>query len=222
MKPRRSKPWSQDILDQALDEFMPVFVGFFIELAPEDWLSDKEALWIKALPFISIAIGRYFPDDKPWSGRADDIRTRFFAELKRQLGSPDERKEKGSKTMKSLPDEDAILKLTPSEFQNLFSWIETRVGEKNKVRIFLKRLTLRELKTFVALQDEEKTQYYEFRKEKSRFALSDEVKGDLPKLAKDTADAIDRGTERIKEGRKKIEDLRKKIQDEIARRRGSK
>ena len=217
---KKKKSRLADAWEQTLDEKMPDAVSYVVGLLPDELVGDDDALWKAALPYISYGLGRAIPDEKSWSQVADDIRTRFFAEFKRQVkggGGMEGKGRKGAGTSapKTPPDRDAFLRLEATELLSLFPWIESRTEDRDEVRKFLKRLSLKELKTFAALTDPEKTKFYEFRREKGLFALTDEVKGDLPKLTKDTVDALDRGTAKIQSASNKVREFRKWIRKEI-------
>lgn len=100
----RTKHLIRDTREQAYDEFMPTIVEAFRgavgRFIPLEMVEKSFSLFF---PFISIIIGRFIPEDKSWSRDADAIRTRFFAEWRKQAKG-EKITEGGTRSKKSAKD----------------------------------------------------------------------------------------------------------------------
>lgn len=205
-KGSRKMTFVRDSTEQLIEEKMPGVVRAVIKLLPKSVLEGGEdALWTKALPYLSIALGQLVPEGKSWSTIADTIRSRFFAELKRQLSASGEEetgevvKQDGG-VPKKVPAKEGFLSLEKTEIESLLSWAETQdEKERHEIWKFFRHLPLSELKALVALDDSEKTKFYKLQRAEHHFshALSEKAREDFGKLDEEAATSIDKLTEKV-------------------------
>ncbi len=92
----------RDSLDQTVDEYMPSVVeairGF---VKKSGRMVDAEAAFTKFMPYISVALGQFIPEGRTWTHIADNIRSRFFAEYRKQVKEEQEGKTPIDETSKA-------------------------------------------------------------------------------------------------------------------------
>ncbi|MFA5052396.1 MAG: hypothetical protein WC544_05065 [Patescibacteria group bacterium] len=138
----------RDSVEQAIEEYMPELVGMIRGLIKRsDKFMSAELAFAKFMPYISIAIGRLIPDDQPYSRFIDNVRTRFFAEYRRQVnlehsGKSDEKTAKPEtpevKREKEKVASDVfatfVFMLPPDQVPKFLSAIDS-LGEKSRLEL---------------------------------------------------------------------------------------